>query len=278
MGLESLLDFMQPTANIWEVLCRDLESEKQAANAEQYHEIAQKFIESARQMLRADSPRLCDAIEIAGDISQAAGQFPDAMARFEEAYSLARLHNFAASSARLAAKLALLYDHFGNVQGARETYEYAISTYGDLRDHSQHVMLLNRLGALCKAQEDYAAAERHYEKAMQVASSVHGPNHPEVATAANNLGVTYTDLQNYERAENLHMQALAIREKSFGAMHPEVAQSMANLAVVYHASGKLDQARGFYLGALDIFKRFRPANDPEVQTVQANYDSLLKHI
>ena len=269
---------MQPTANIWEVLCRDLESEKQTAKAEEYHEIAQKFTESARQMLRADSPRLCDAIEIAGDISQAAGQLQDALAGFEESYGLARRHTFTPSAARLAAKLALLQDHLGNPDAAREYYEQAISLYGELRDHSQHVMLLNQLGALCRRQGDLAAAERHYDKAMHVAMSVHGPNHPEVATAANNLGVAFTDMQDFERAESLHMQALSIREKSFGAMHPEVAQSMANLAVVYHASGKTDQARGFYLGALDIFKRFRPADDPEVQTVQANYDTLLKHI
>lgn len=268
---------MQTTANIWEVLCRDLESERQTAKAEQCHQIAQKFLESARQVLRADSPKLCDAIEIAGDIFQAAGQYPEAITSFAEAFSHAQSLGLTTPAARLAAKLALLQDHLGQTEAARTSYEQAIALYAELRDHSQHVMLLNQLGSLCKRHGDLPAAENHYEEAMEVANSVHGPNHPEVATAANNLGVTYTEMQDYERAENLHMQALAIREKSFGAMHPEVAQSMANLAVLFHSSGQLDKARGFYVGALDVFKRFRPSDDEEVQTVQANYDALLRH-
>ncbi len=77
---------MQTTANIWEVLCRDLEVQRQTAKAEQYHEIATRFVLSARQVLRADSPRLCDAVEIAGDIHQAARQYADAATNFEEAF------------------------------------------------------------------------------------------------------------------------------------------------------------------------------------------------
>ncbi len=267
---------MQTTANLWEVLCRDLESERQTAKAEQYQEIARKFLDSSRRVLRPDSPRLCDAIEIAGDVHQAAGQLQEATVNFKDALDRSRQVGPATATARLAAKLALVLDSQGETNEARAYYEEAILLYETMRDHSQHTMLLNQLGALCKNQGDMAAAEKYYMHAMEVAGMVHGQNHPETATAANNLGVACIETRDFVKAENLHMQALSIREKCYGAMHPEVAQSMANLAVVYHLMGSHQKARAFYEGALNTFKRFRAGNDPEVQTVQANYESLLQ--
>jgi len=267
---------MQTTANLWEVLCRDLESERQTAKAEQYQEIARKFLDTARQVLRPDSPRLCDAIEIAGDVHQAAGQLPEAAVNFRDALEKSEQFGSAPATARLSAKLALVLDRLGETGEAREIYETAISLYEAMRDHSQHALLLNQLGALCKGQGDMDAAEKYYLRAMEVAGALHGSNHPETAAAANNLGVAYIETRDFVKAENLHMQALSIRELCYGAMHPEVAQSMANLAVVYHSMGNYQKARAFYVGALKTFKCFREANDPEVQTVQANYDALLQ--
>src|SRR6186713_1944162 len=101
---------MQTTANLWEVLCRDLESERQTAKADQCQEIARKFLDAARHVLRPDSPRLCDAIEIAGDVSQAAGHFKEAAVNFKDALEKSQQFGPVPSTARLAAKLALLLD------------------------------------------------------------------------------------------------------------------------------------------------------------------------
>ena len=269
---------MQTTANLWEVLCRDLELQRQTAKAEQYHEIATRFVHSARQVLRADSPRLCDAVEIAGDIHQAARQYADAATNFEEAFRSSLRFEVAGTSARLAAKLGLLYDRLRDPESARKYFEQALSLYDEAQDHSQHVMLLNQLGALCRKERNYGQAEKIYTLAMESAMSLHGSMHPEVATALNNLGVACTETRDFVRAESYHMQALAIRETSYGAMHPEVAQSMANLAVVYHAMKSLQKAGSFYSGALKIYKRFRAADDPEMQTVQENYNALLRKL
>lgn len=269
---------MQTTANLWEVLCRDLEVQRQTAKAEQYHEIATRFVHSARQVLRPESPRLCDAMEIAGDIHQAARQYADAINNFEEAHRISKQFGVFANSARLAAKLGLLYDRLQDTQKARKYFEEALSLYEAAQDRSQHVMILNQLGASCRKERDFRSAEQHYTQAMEIAMSLHGSMHPEVATALNNLGVACTETRDFVRAESYHMQALAIRETSYGAMHPEVAQSMANLAVVYHAMKNFPKAQSFYDGALEIYKRFRAADDPEMQTVQENYNTLLRRL
>jgi tetratricopeptide (TPR) repeat protein len=261
---------MQTTANLWEVLCRDLESEKQSAKAEEYQEIARKFLATARQVFPADSSRLGDAIEIAGDVCQAAGQHAEAQANFSEALQSAP----PISAARLTAKIALLHDRMGETAAARKDYEKAVALSDQVRDPALRVMLLSQWGALCKREGDLAGAETHYRDALEFTTRRFGAMDPETAIAANNLGVLCIDQGAYVEAENLHMQALSIREKTFGALHPEVARSMGNLAVVYHAMGTHEKARGFYAGALKIYERFSAADDPEVQAVRANLESL----
>lgn len=266
---------MQPTANIWETLCRDFETRRQSASSDQYREIAEAFLTSARQVLRANSPRLCDAIEIAGDVYQGAGHGKEAAQNYEEALAKAQDVGAGPSVARLAAKLAFLYDQQEELEKSHEMYLLALKTYEKVYDHSQHAQLLNSLAALHKRRGDFDAAMKAYQRAIDTASRVHGDAHPEVATATNNLGVAYTDAGDYVRAENLQLQALALREKCYGAMHPDVAQSLANLAVVYHCMGERQKAEAFYRSALDIYRRFRPDSDPEVKGVIDNLDALL---
>lgn len=266
---------MQPTANLWETLCRDFENRRQGATPEQYVEVAHAFLESARQILRPDSPRLCDAIEIAGDVCQSCGKLQEAAALFDEGLKGSIRIGAWTSAARIAAKLAILLDELNELPRAREAYERAIEYYERIGDHSFHSHLLNGYASVCRRLGDSVEAERAYERAIEVATRIHGETHPEVAIAANNLGVAFTDAGDLVRAENYHMQALAIREKCFGGTHPDVAQSLANLAVVYHSSRDYDRAESFYRAALDIFRRFRADDDPEVRTVQSNYEALL---
>ncbi len=267
---------MQTTANLWEVLCRDLETQRQSVKAGEYHDVAKNFLENARKVLRPDSPQLCDAIEIAGDICQAAGKHDDAIGNFEEALNKAVEIGAKPSAARLAAKVAMALDQRDETEKALKAYERALSLYEESNDRSQHTILLNQQGSLYRRSGDLETAAKCYERAMDVAVKYFGDRDPEVASAANNLGVLCIEAHDFVRAENLHMQALSIRETSYGALHPDVAQSMANLAVVYHSTGDLQKANGFYAGALATFKRFRPDSDPEVTTVRENHEALLQ--
>jgi tetratricopeptide (TPR) repeat protein len=265
---------MQTTANLWDTLCKDFENRRQRASPEEYIEVARTFVESAKHVLRSDSPKLSDAIEIAGDVCQACGREKEAFDHFEEALRTASRIGTWIAAARIAGKLALLCDAMNDLAGARHYYERAIEYYERIGDHSQHSQLLNGYASVCRRSGDAGEAERCYARAMEVAQRIHGETHPEVAIAANNLGVALTDSGDLVRAENMHMQALAIREKCFGGLHPDVAQSLGNLAVVYHASRDYDRADNFYKAALDIYRRFRPADDPEMAAVQANFDAL----
>lgn len=266
---------MQATANLWEALCCDLAAEKVAHGAEQQRVIARRFKEAATQVLRPNSPRVCDAIEVAGDLCQSASFKNDAIVYFEEGFRTALAIGNLTSAARMSAKLALLLDEADDVERARSYYAESLSLHESLHDYSQHITLLNNLASLCRRRNDYPAAEKSYIRAIEVASQSKGETNPEVALLINNLGVLYTDMREYQKAENFHMRALGIRESVYGAMHPDVAQSMGNLAVVYHASGNHAKAEKFYLASLKTFASFRSADNSEVRSVRANYDKLM---
>lgn len=260
---------MQTTANLWEVLCRDLETQRSQTSKDKHHAAAQNFKESAMQVFRESSPRLCDALEISGDVCQASGFLDDAVKDFQGSLDRNLKLGSLSSAARVAAKLALLMDHLGEEAGAIRHYTQALELYETSHDHSQDSLLASNLAGLEKRSGDFPASERHYKKALDAAVRTRGEIHPEVALICNNLGVAYTEFGDWVKAENLHMRALGIREQLYGAMHQDVAQSLANLAVVYHSSANYAKARGYYQAALDTFLAFRKPDDPEVVQLKA---------
>ena len=265
---------MQTTANLWEVLCKDLEAQRSQASGEQHRIAARKFKEAAQQVFQKSSPRLGDALEIAGDVCQASGFFSDAVQNFKDSLSHNLENGNISSAARVAAKLALLSEHQGEEAAGRRYYSQAIELYEAAHDYSQHCVLASNLASLEKHAGNFPACERHYLQALETAVRLHGEIHPEVALVCNNLAVAYTDAGDWVRAENLHMRALGIREQVFGAMHPEVAQSLANLAVVYHSSSNFPKARSYYEAALKTYLAFKKPDEPELVSIQANLEKI----
>jgi len=265
---------MQTTANLWEVLCKDLEAQRSKASGEQHRIAAQKFKEAAQQVFRKSSPRLSDALEIAGDVCQASGFLSDAVQDFKDSLAHNLENGNITAAARVAAKLALLSEHQGEEAAAGRYYSQAIELYEAAHDYSQHCMLASNLAGLEKHSGNFPACERHYLQALETAVRLHGEIHPEVALVCNNLAVAYTEAGDWVRAENLHMRALGIREQVFGAMHPEVAQSLANLAVVYHSSSNFSKARSYYEAALKTYLAFKKPDAPELASIEANLEKI----
>ncbi len=265
---------MQPTANLWDVLCRDLEVERSQSSHEQQSVAAQHFKETAERVFQESSPRRCDALEIAGDVCQAAGSLHEAEENFEGALSQNLKIGRVSAAARVAAKLALLQDHLGKETEALLQYTKALRLYGDCRDHSQDILLACNLAALQKRTGDFAECEHYYKLALESATRAHGEIHPDVAVVCSNLGAAYTDFGEWGQAETMHMRALGIREQLYGAMHPDVAESLANLAVVYHSSENFDKARSYYQAAIKTYLAFKKPDAPEILQVQANLESL----
>ena len=267
---------MQTTANLWEQLCRELESSRSVLTVEKLLLAAKQFKETATQVFRNGSRRHCDALEITGDVCQEAGYFTEASENFREALAQNLQSGHTPAAARIAAKLALLFDHQEDLPNARRHYAKALELFESVHDHSQHCMLLSNLAGIERRSGDFKAAEANYLKALEVSIGVHGEIDPEVALVCNNLGVAYCEAGDWTQAETLHLRALGIREQVFGSMNPEVAQSLSNLAVLFHSSGNLEKAERYYEASLKTYAATRLPGDPEITSVQQNLEALQK--
>jgi tetratricopeptide (TPR) repeat protein len=267
---------MQKTADLWDVLCRDLSAERSQLPESEQHVAAKKFREKALGIFGPQSPRAGDASEIAGDICQAVGLFDEAAKSYDASVSGHLAAGRKSVAARVTAKLALLFDHLQKYEEAAGYYRKALQLFDEVFDHSQDCMLLSNLAGLEKRRGDLPAAIKLYQDALQRAMKVHGETHPQVAILCNNLGVAQADAGDLVSAENSHMRALGIREQAFGAMHPDVAQSMGNLAVVYHMQGNRAKAEAYYKGAIATYTAHHHPDDPELESVKRNYAALLK--
>lgn len=265
---------MQDTADLWVLLCEELQAKREGESADKRSAAAAHFEQAAKQAFKANPARLRDAMEIAGDVHQSSGAIGDALRAFSEALAMADDETSPSVRARIATKLALGHEGIGNVEEARRYYDAAVNAHVEAHDHAELPTLLNNLAGLHRSVGDFDAAKTAYERAMKEAVELHGSRHPEVALIANNLAVALTDKGDLQKAEELHLRALQIREESFGAIHPEVGQSMANLAVVYHARRLFRKAERLYLAALETLGHFHAKDSLEIQQIQKNYDSL----
>lgn len=86
--------------------------------------------------------------------------------------------------------------------------------------------LLTHCGEIQRSTGDTAAAERLFQRAVDVNVAVHGREDPETAFALRRQGALYTALNDYAKAEPLLEEALAITERTLGRDHPWVAAAI----------------------------------------------------
>lgn len=265
---------MQTTSDLWISLCQELQHKRKAAAPAEHHLAARQFCEGVAKVFSPISPRLSAALEIAGDVCQAAGCSDEAVAHFEDALQRNLKSEDFAAAARVTTKLAFLFSRQENRAGARKHFLQAIDLFESAHDRSQHSMILLQLADLEMNAGDFTACEQHYQAALDHSVRLHGEKHPATATICSNFGIAYSAHGDGVNAENFLMRALGIREQIFGAMHPEVAASLANLAVAYHTGKQNEKAAGYYRAALQTYAAFQRPDAPESAAVQANLTKL----
>lgn len=259
---------MQATSNLWDTLCKDLETSRRNARREEYVRVAADFVNAAAHMLAHSSPRQADAREIAGDICMEAGALAEAADHYRRAYDSAISISNQEQSGRIAAKLAQVFEELGEIQEAISQCKLALRHYEEAGDHTNHPTLLNQLASLFRRSGNLQEACQTYRRAIDAASQLHGSKHQSLAILYNNLGVALTEAGEYTQAENAHLQALSLRESNFGVSHPETAHSLANLGVLHHSRGDRQKAIRHFEAALEIYRKYYTPSSREIQTLQ----------
>jgi tetratricopeptide (TPR) repeat protein len=138
--------------------------------------------------------------------------------------------------------------------------------------------LLDRAGTYFHVSGQFSEARLLLERALHVNETVHGPDHPNVATSTSNLALVLQELGQSEEARQLLERVLRIDEGVHGPNHPHVAISLGNLALVLQELGQSEEARPLLERALRIDEAVHGPDHPDVAISLSNLALALKEL
>ena len=157
--------------------------------------------------------------------------------------------------------LAQNYWDQGNIQGRRDNYTEAITSFTralDMRlqlfgeDHPKTADSYHSVGVTQHSLSDYIAALESKKRALDIRFKLFGEDHAETANSYHSVGVTQHSLSDYTAALESAKRALDIRIKLFDDDHPETADCCHLVGVTQHSLYDYTAALGSVKRALDI--------------------------
>lgn len=137
-------------------------------------------------------------------------------------------------------------------QVAKENISLTEKLYGidDVRVATAQV----NMGGTLFTTGDYAGAETHTRRALQILEDNLGSGHPDLAPTLNNLAAIAERQGRFDEAGRMYSRAVSIREMSFGSNHPGIAISLTNAGVIQLRTGDPVSAEATFKRAAQIFE------------------------
>lgn len=178
--------------------------------------------------------------------------------------------------ARLAHRLAIIEQRSGSLDEAISASHRAIALVEEHDPgHPQLIELRVSLGNSLADRGEPEAALSQYERALALAETKYGADHPKSAGPQGALCLGLLDLGRLERAQAHCRRAYDIVREVFGPEHVETAHRLANYALLAAKAGDAEVAAARWSDALQIFERVLGPLHPRVARVQQNLGSVL---
>ena len=213
---------------------------------------AGKYVEGAREAVAlleeargiGYAPLVARAGFVAGVGQVHAGEHKAAVVSFEDAYHEALAAGDDELAALASANLVLvLGGKLIQLDDARRWVRHAKSLVKRVgEDTLASENLENALGGMEQQGQDFAAAERHYRRAIELSAELHGPQSARVALLHSNLAGVLASQQRWDELEDEIEEALRLMRAEFGPSHPILSHPLSNLASGYIRQGRYDDA------------------------------------
>lgn len=99
-------------------------------------------------------------------------------------------------------------------------------------------------------------------EAIDIATTIYGDTHVDVAALYSNISCAYRDINENEKAYDYAFKALELRRNLLGNMHPDVALSLHNIGTMFVSDEKFEESIPYFLEAAKIREIMLPAQDP----------------
>jgi tetratricopeptide (TPR) repeat protein len=101
------------------------------------------------------------------------------------------------------------------------------------------------------AQGDFATAQAHLERALQITEAQFPPDHVDVLRTLSSIATLNRRRGEHELARKQFEEVLARFERSVGVQHPFATEALLGMGETLKAAGELERAEDFYRAALD---------------------------
>jgi CHAT domain-containing protein/tetratricopeptide (TPR) repeat protein len=184
------------------------------------------------------------------NISISTGDYPGAIATFEQSLVISRRNKFTALTGRTLNNLGLVYAAQGDYRKAIATAESGLKLVREAGDRVGEATALDNLGNHHQQLGDYKQAQTHYAQALAIHQAT-GSKSGE-ANVLSNIAVLADTKGDYSSGQKHHQQAIALF-RSIGEREKEGA-SLANQARAAEDQGQYSKALDLYVEALTIHR------------------------
>jgi tetratricopeptide (TPR) repeat protein len=241
--------------------------------------------DEAEELLRgieSDEPRIRHALDLVrGAVARDRGDYDEAERILRSAVAYAET-TFGACSIETATALNALgmsCKYSGHFDAGVELYEQALrileQAVGEL--HPDSDSLYHNLAGIEHARRNFAAAEPHARRSVEIRRAVSGANHPSVAEDEAAWASILHSLGRDDEAESLLRRALPAIAHTLGPEHPEVAAAWNNLGGVLQRRQDYDGANAAYRRALTAKELALGSNHPAVAITLNNLAVNARH-
>jgi Tfp pilus assembly protein PilF len=123
--------------------------------------------------------------------------------------------------------------------------------------------------------ENFAEAESHLLRAVELEEKNRGPYDVEVALTLHYLAEFYFDHGRYRDVEPLYLRELEIWRTSRGEVHPSIATTLNNLADIRYLQGRADEAESLLRQALEVWRKVPGPKKAEIAQTLSNLAFVL---
>ncbi len=141
-------------------------------------------------------------------------------------------------------------------------------------DDPDLVVSLGDVAAVCMEERDFACAETHLGRALAIAESAWGEDHPRTMIVVTNLGHLEELRENHEASLAWFTRALRASEAVLGRHHPDVARAHYNVGVASDRLRDHETARREFGLALALFRETIADDHPVVAMTLHNLGAV----
>lgn len=128
------------------------------------------------------------------------------------------------------------------------------------------VLVRATIGNTYRSLGDYAGAEPHLKRAVELGRALYPEGHEDLAFAQNKLARLLQAMGRYADAQPVFEECLDMLRRLHGAEHPEVAKLLSNLGWLLYERGEYDRAESIQREALDLRRRLLSGEHTDIAT------------